>query len=313
VTERPPHVPVLLDEVLALLAPSPGARILDGTLGAGGHAFALLERAGEGASLLGLDRDPAAIELARARLEPLRARARVELAHASFEEAPEVAALSGLGPFDRILLDLGVSSMQLDRPERGFTFMAEGPLDMRMDPGAGTTAAELVNELEEQELADLIYHLGDEPASRRIAHAIVQARKAGPIATTKRLADVVTPAAGTPRRGRKRLKIHPATRTFQALRIAVNDELRAIERGLPRLFELLAPGGRLAVIAFHSLEDRLVKRFFRELASARAARRLTKKPIRPGDDEVARNPRARSARLRAVEKAVPGQGRRRRS
>jgi 16S rRNA (cytosine1402-N4)-methyltransferase len=306
VSERPPHVSVLLQEVLTLLTPPSPAVILDGTLGAGGHSSALLERAGPGSTLLGLDRDPLALELAGGRLAPLRDHARVELVRASFDEGHDVAARLGLGPFHAILLDLGVSSMQLDRAERGFTFQAEGPLDMRMDPQAERTAAELVNELDETDLADLIYELGEEPRSRRIAKAIVAARSISPITTTRRLAEIVEKAAGPGRPrgrpGRRRPPIHPATRTFQALRIAVNEELGRLERALPRLFDLLAPGGRLAVISFHSLEDRPVKNFFRELKTKRLAKRLTKKPIRATDEEIRANPRSRSAKLRGVEK-----------
>jgi 16S rRNA (cytosine1402-N4)-methyltransferase len=306
VTPAPPHVSVLAREVLEHLAPPLRAAVeagapawlLDGTLGAGGHAALLLE-AVPGARLLGLDRDTDALELARARLAPSSERA--THVHAAYADAPEVARARGAGPFQAVLLDLGVSSMQLDRPERGFSFSRPGPLDMRMDPRGTTTARDLVNSLPEQALADLIYRLGEEPASRRIARAIVQARRLGPLDTTDVLADVVARAAG-----RGRGKHHPATRTFQALRLAVNDELGQLERALPALWALLAPGGRLAVISFHSLEDRPVKEFVRARKRDRTGRPLSKKPLRPQDDETSVNPRARSAKLRIVERLLPG-------
>lgn len=303
---RPPHVSVLLEPVLELLARGPRARIADGTLGAGGHSFALLEKAGPGSTLLGLDRDPSALELARARLAPLAGTSRVELVHASFDELPAVASRVGLGPFDAILMDLGVSSMQLDRPERGFTFMDEGPLDMRMDPTAETTAAAIVNEAEEEELADLIFQLGEERFSRRIAREIVKVRKLAPFRTTRELAAAVERAVPRPKRVPGKKPIHPATRTFQALRIAVNEELSRLERALPRAFELLAPGGRLGVISFHSLEDRPVKQAFRDWKERGLARLLTKKPVVASDEEIARNPRSRSAKLRVLERAPAG-------
>jgi 16S rRNA (cytosine1402-N4)-methyltransferase len=290
---------VLLDEVVSALSPKDGARILDGTLGAGGHSAALLEKAGPRGRLLGLDRDPQALEIARARLDE-----RATLEQASFDEAPEVARRLGLGPFDAILLDLGVSSMQLDRPERGFTFQREGPLDMRMDPRNEVTAATIVNEAEEEELADLIWRLGEERFSRRIAREIVRARLSGPIVTTRALADIIERVVPSPRpkKGKKK-PIHPATRTFQALRIAVNEELSRLERALPALLGLLAPGGRLAVISFHSLEDRPVKQTFRAWREEGRVLAVTKKPIVAGDAEIERNPRARSAKLRVIEKA----------
>ncbi|MBI3726474.1 16S rRNA (cytosine(1402)-N(4))-methyltransferase RsmH [bacterium] len=303
-SETREHVPVLLEEVLSLLDPRPRATVLDGTIGAGGHARALLERAGKGSALLGLDRDPRAIELAREGLASLAPLSRLELVHASYDEAPEVAARVGLGPFHAILLDLGVSSMQLDRPERGFTFQREGPLDMRMDPSSPTTAASIVNEASEEEPADLIFQLGEERFSRRIAREVVRARNLAPFRTTLELARAIERAVPRPRRDRRRKKapIHPATRTFQALRIAVNEELSRLERALPRLVDLLAPGGRLAVISFHSLEDRPVKRFFRASREAGRGLLVTRRAVRAGEAEIARNPRARSARLRVLER-----------
>jgi len=306
-----PHLPVLLEPVLALLrvVDTGAGRFVDGTVGAGGHAAALLEAAPE-ARLLGLDRDPAALALARERLAPFGARA--VLAHASYEDMPaQVAAWLGAdAQVDGILLDLGVSSMQLDQAERGFAFMQDGPLDMRFDPTSGEPgAADLVNLLDADELADILYRYGEERHSRRIAQAIVAAR---PLDTTRALADIVASAQRGPRE-----KIHPATRTFQALRIAVNDELGALERALPRALDLLRPGGRLAVISFHSLEDRIVKQTFRREATdclcpprqpictcghrARVAL-ITRKPVIASAAEIARNPRSRSAKLRVVER-----------
>jgi 16S rRNA (cytosine1402-N4)-methyltransferase len=300
-SSSPPHRSVLLDEVVAALAPAlsaPGAWLLDGTLGAGGHAEALLD-ACPGARLLGLDRDPEALELSRARLARFGERARLE--RAAFADAPAVARAAGVEAVGAALVDLGVSSMQLDRPGRGFSFSRPGPLDMRMDPGLPESAADLVARLPEGELADVIYHLGEDRLSRRIARAIVKAREAAPILTTERLAEVVRGAV--PRAER----IDPATRTFQALRMAVNDELGQVERGLPALFDLLAPGGRLAVIAFHSLEDRPAKQLLKRLKLEGRGRPLTKKPVRPGPEEERTNPRARSARLRVVERLRPGE------
>jgi 16S rRNA (cytosine1402-N4)-methyltransferase len=309
-----PHIPVLLDAVLDALCPAgrAPARVIDGTLGAGGHSAALLER-GAGA-LLGLDVDPQAIAVAAARLAGYGDRVRI--VHASYVEMARLAREQGWADgVDAILLDLGASSMQFDTAERGFSFRADAPLDMRFNPTAGQpTAADLVNTLDERALADLIFQYGEERDSRRIARAIVQAR---PIATTGALAEVI--ARAVPRRPADR--IHPATRTFQALRIAVNDELAAIERTLPAAIDLLRPGGRLAVISFHSLEDRLVKTAFRLAASdcicppktpvcvcghRASVRLITRKPIEADPAEAAANPRARSARLRVVERLAGG-------
>jgi len=284
------HVPVLLAEALELLAVRPGGLWVDGTVGLGGHARALLRASAPGGRLLGLDRDTETLELARATLLPFGERARVE--PGDFREIDE--HLRGERA-DGILLDLGFSSVQLDTPERGFSFQREGPLDMRMDRRGGETAADVVNRTRETDLADLIYRYGEEPASRRIARAIVWAREKARIRTTTELAEIVRRAAPRSRRP----SLHPATRTFQALRIRVNRELEGLGEALTGAAGCLAPGGRLAVIAFHSLEDRAVKEAFRSLAT-RGFRILTKKPLRPGEDEVRRNPRARSARLRAL-------------
>jgi 16S rRNA (cytosine1402-N4)-methyltransferase len=288
------HAPVLRQESLELLAIAAGGFYVDGTVGMGGHAVEILTRSGPSGRLLGVDRDAEALAVARERLAVFGDR--VSLRHADYRQLPE---LLGGEAVDGVLLDLGVSSLQLDRPERGFSFQREGPLDMRMDQSQGETAADLVNGLSEQELADLIFRYGEERASRRIARAVTQARKQAAIETTLELATLVRRAAG----GRRRGRIDPATRTFQALRIAVNSELEGLSDGLRALAACLKPGGRLVVIAFHSLEDREVKLTFRDLGR-QGFRLLTKKPVRPSEDELRANPRARSARLRALEKAA---------
>jgi len=289
------HTPVLLAEVVAGLLPRPGGRYIDGTVGGGGHAAAILEASAPDGRLLGIDCDPAALTAAAARLAPYSDR--VTLVRGSFREIGRLATTSGLVQVQGVLLDLGVSSYQLDTPERGFSFQASAPLDMRLDPDAPVTAAHLVNDLPEQELADLIFRYGEERASRRIARAIVEARRRKPIATTDELAAIVSRALGG-RRGR----IHPATRTFQALRIAVNDELASLEAALPQIVELLAAGGRMAIISFHSLEDRIVKHFMRAEAQAGRLRIITRKPIEASSEEQQINPRSRSARLRVAER-----------
>ena len=280
---RPPHEPVMVERVVDLLGGRP--LVVDMTLGAGGHAEALLVAGTE--RVVGVDRDPEAIRLAARRLAPFGDRLTTVVGR--YSEAPELEA----GSADGGLYDLGVSSMQLDRAERGFGYRSTGPLDMRMG-AEGPTAGELVNSLPEGELARIIFEYGEERRSRRIAHAIVRARERAPIETTEQLARVVAGAAG-----RRRGGAHPARRTFQALRIAVNRELEELASSLPRAAGLLAPGGRLVVISYHSLEDRIVKRFFAEEPSLEA---ITTKPLRPGETEVAANPRARSARLRAAER-----------
>ena len=285
------HQPVLLAEAMELLAVSPGGLYVDGTVGLGGHAEEVLRRSAPDGRLLAFDRDPEAIARAGARLAPFGDRVRFE--HADFREIPARVGEAPRG----VLLDLGVSSMQLDSAARGFSFNAEGPLDMRMDPTAGITAAELVNRLPERELADLIYRWGEEHASRRIARAIVDARRRRHFTTTTELAAVVRSNAGRSRRP----GLDPATKTFQALRIAVNREIEGLASALESIAGTLAGGGRLAVIAFHSLEDREVKHTLRALAT-RGFRLLTKKPVRPGEAETRGNPRSRSARLRAIER-----------
>ena len=303
------HIPVLLEEVLdALLPGGPVRHVVDGTLGAGGHTHALLTRGVE--HVLALDLDPQAIAAARQTLAPFADR--VTVVQDSYERMADHARRLGWEAVDAILLDLGVSSMQLDTPERGFAFRHEAPLDMRFAPNGSLTAADIVNSWDERTLAEIFFRYGEEPHSRQYARAIVQRR---PIHTTTQLAALIEQAASRPR-GKPTKAIHPATRVFQALRIAVNDELGAVERTLPHAIDLLRPGGRLAVISFHSLEDRIVKETFREaakevvsppgMASIRPKQAvvdlLTSKPIEASAEEIALNPRARSAKLRVVQK-----------
>ncbi|MBI3959087.1 MAG: 16S rRNA (cytosine(1402)-N(4))-methyltransferase RsmH [Chloroflexi bacterium] len=304
------HTPVLLAECLEGLAVYPGGRYIDGTLGGGGHTEAILQRSAPDGKVLGLDADPAAIRRVEERLRAEIAQGRLLLAHTAFERMAAVAEQHAFAPVDGILLDLGLSSFQLETPERGFAFTHDGPLDMRFDPTRGESAADLLNRRDADEIADLIYRYGEERMSRRIARAIVENR---PIVTTGQLAALVERAVG----GRKGQRIHPATRTFQALRIAVNDELGQLERVLAQALDLLLPGGRLAVISFHSLEDRIVKVWMREEGKdyvpdptsiyggqEREPRLtvLTKRPLVASDEESARNPRSRSAKLRIAEK-----------
>ncbi len=310
------HVPVLLHEAMDGLALRPDAWVIDGTLGAGGHSEAILEAIGPSGRLLGLDRDKEAIARAGQRLA--RFGERVTLRHGSFGELGDIAHELGFVGVQGVLLDLGISSDQLDAADRGFSFQVEGPLDMRMDPSYPLTADKIVNEWSQDQIADLIYRYADEPRSRRIARAIVAAR---PLRTTTQLAEVVARVLG----GRKGQRIHPATQVFQALRIAVNDELGALEAALPQIVALLAPGGRVAIIAFHSIEDRTVKQFFQREARdcicdtlpgyvgsrmsqpCRCGHRatlkiVTRRPIQPGEAEIARNLRSRSAKLRIAER-----------
>ena len=269
----------------------------DGTLGDGGHAEAILEAAGLDARLAGTDRDADAVERVRARLA--RFGERVCLKHANFERMREAMVEAGFAGVDGLLLDIGYSSVQMDESGRGFSFSEDGPLDMRMDRSEQVTAEMIVNGYDEKELADMIYEYGEERASRRIARAIVNRRKVQPFSGTLDLADVVGRAAGG-RRGR----IHPATRTFQALRIAVNRELECLQEGLRQGVEMLNPGGRMAVISFHSLEDRIVKYFFRDRVQGDDAvlRLVTRKPLIASEEEVRNNPRSRSAKLRVIER-----------
>jgi 16S rRNA (cytosine1402-N4)-methyltransferase len=287
------HVPVLLPECLEALDVRPGGFYVDGTLGLGGHAEAILARSAPDGTLLATDRDHETLPRAAQRLQPFGGRVRLE--HRDWRELPERLKTEPRPP-DGILLDLGVSSVQLDTAERGFSFRLDAPLDMRMDRGEGETAADLVNEWGEEELANVIYKYGEERHSRRIARAIVNARRTQRIETTGQLADIVRKANRGPRGG-----IDPATRTFQGLRIAVNGELDGLEDALRGLAAALAPNGRLAVITFHSLEDRPVKHTFRELAQKDGPfRLLTKKAVPPSPEEERRNPRSRSAKLRTL-------------
>ncbi len=289
VNQNEAHVPVLLQEVLRVLAPQPNQRYLDVTAGYGGHARAVVEQTQNPRGMCLVDRDPAT----QAALQPLVAEG-AQLIQTDFLAASQQLVQTGTH-FDIILADLGVSSPHLDNASRGFTFREEGPLDMRMDTNQSLTAADIVNSYDEAELADILWHLGEEPKSRQIARMIVQNR---PFKTTKELAATV--AKAWPGHS----KVHPATRTFQALRIVTNRELELLEQALPLWIDLLNPGGRLAVISFHSLEDRIVKRLFAEYSNGYEAvvELLTKRPITAGNDEIVFNPRARSAKLRAVAK-----------
>ena len=290
------HEPVLAQEVVAFLAPRADGFYVDCTAGLGGHTQLLLE-AGAG-RVLAIDRDLSALERARARVGGDKAR--VEFVHEDYRRLSEVLDARGIPEVDGVLADLGVSSMQLDEPGRGFSFRAAGPLDMRMDQSRGPSLAERLAEVEAGDLADVIWRFGEERHSRRVARAIVAARDRGDLVDTAALASVVRRAAG----GRGWQRIDPATRTFQALRIWVNAELDGLEEFIDMAWGRLARGGRLAVIAFHSLEDRVVKHTFRRLGEGDTARLLTRRPVVPGEDECARNPRARSARLRVLEKAA---------
>jgi 16S rRNA (cytosine1402-N4)-methyltransferase len=281
---------------VSTLAPGSGGVYVDGTVGLGGHSAALLE-AGAG-RVLGIDRDERALEVARERLAGFGDR--VELVHADYRQLPDVLARRGLGAVHGVLVDLGVSSLQLDDASRGFSFRQAGPLDMRMDQSRGESLAEKLAAVSEAELADVIYEFGEERKSRRVARAIVEARDRGALASSTELASVVRRAAG----GGEWQRVDPATRTFQALRIWVNGELEGLDAFVEAAVGTLVPQGRLAVIAFHSLEDRVVKRTSRRLAADGVVRLVTRRPIVPGDEEVARNPRARSARLRAMEKVA---------
>jgi 16S rRNA (cytosine1402-N4)-methyltransferase len=292
------HVPVMVGEIVQHLQPQRGGLFVDCTVGLGGHARAVL--AAGATRLIGLDRDRHALRLAREALAPFTDR--VELVHADYRDLEAVLAARGIGAVDGALADLGLSSLQLDAPGRGFSFQRDEPLDMRMDQTAGESAADLVARSTEGDLADAIYQYGEERFSRRIARAIVVARRDAPVATTGRLAAIVRRAV--PARGYQR--IDPATRTFQALRIWVNRELDGLDRFIEQAVGRLRAGARLVVMTFHSLEDRIVKHTFRALERRAGAtvRVLTKKPVVPSEDEIRRNPRARSAKLRAAERVT---------
>lgn len=305
------HQPVLVKEMIDLMAIKVGGGYIDGTAGGGGHSAAILEKAGAAARLLAVDRDADAIERVRARFAD--SGFNVVVVRGSFSDLRALAERHGFAQVDGVVLDLGVSSFQLDEAHRGFSFRQDGPLDMRMDRDQELTAESLVNRLDGAELADLIWRLGEEPAARRVASAIVRARAVAPLRTTGALADVVRAAKG----GRRGARIDPATQTFQALRMAVNRELDEVALGVEAAIALVKPGGRVAVISFHSLEDRAVKHALADHVGRRVSlpqggdrweglypvcRWITRKPVTPADEECAANPRARSAKLRVVER-----------
>jgi 16S rRNA (cytosine1402-N4)-methyltransferase len=300
------HDPVMVAEAVDALGCRPGGLWVDATVGAGGHAAAILERTAPDGFLVGVDRDREILELAARRLLPYAGR--FALVHGTFGGLGEIVTGAGKGLADGVLIDLGLSSLQLDDPGRGFSFRADAPLDMRMDRGEARTALDLVASADDEELARIIYEYGEEPQSRRIARAIRRERERGGALTTQRLAAAIAAAVGG--RGPRGGRIHPATRTFQALRIAVNRELEELAAALEALPAVLAPGGRACVIAYHSLEDRAVKQAFRAWSHRGRGEApapfalLTKKPARPSADEIRRNPRARSARLRAIARAA---------
>lgn len=304
----PYHTPVMLDQAVEALQPAPGKSFLDGTIGGGGHAEALLERTGPDGKLIGLDVDDEALAAAAERLA--RFGGRVLLVRANFSEMKQVCA--SVGGLDGVLLDVGVSSRQFDAAERGFSFQQDGPLDMRMDRRQERTAADILREASLEELSRIFRVYGEEPAAKRIAAAIVQARERQPIISTRQLAGLIERV-----KGRGRRSLHPATQAFQALRIVVNDELAQLNCGLEAALDVCKPGGRLAVIAFHSLEDRIVKDFMRRKSAdcicppglpvcrcgqRRQLRLVSRRPVWPDAGEVTRNPRARSARMRVAEK-----------
>lgn len=309
------HLPVMPEEVIEWLAPKPGARIVDGTLGLGGHTLALMQALGGRLEILGLDRDREVLDMARSRIRDAGYAGQVVLAHEQFSDMAEVLERLGWPSVDGVLLDLGVSSLQLDRRQRGFSFLEDGPLDMRMNSEqGGRTAGDLVNSASHEELKRIIRDYGEEPMAGRIASRIVKVREERSIEGTQELAGLVARAYPAKRRAKSRH--HPATKTFQALRMAVNQELEELSRVLGIVPQVLKPGGRMVVIAFHSLEDRLVKQAFKREAARCVCpphqdlctcdhrpgmRILTKKPLRPSPEEVHSNPRSRSARLRAAE------------
>lgn len=298
--EQQQHIPVLVDQLVALVNPSPGTVGVDCTLGGGGHALAICRAVGGDITLFGIDVDPGAIKLARRTLADFSAS--VTTVRGNFAAISQILSERGHQTVNFIYADLGTSSMQLAAADRGFSFCHDGPLDMRLDPELTTRAADLVNSLKETELGDLIFRYGEEPKSRKIARLICQARRGHRLDSTRELADLVCQALGIDPDRLRPGRIHPATKTFQALRIAVNDELGRLERLLEQVDSLLAPGGRFAVISFHSLEDALVKEDFRRKEEKGIYRPLTKKPVVAEQSEIIRNSRSRSAKLRAVKK-----------
>lgn len=312
------HLPVLLREVITSLAPRSGGRYVDATFGGGGHTRAILAASAPDGQVLALDADPEAVQRGDRLVRGSASAGRLRIVHANFSELSDVVDAAGFGPVDGVLFDLGLSSFQLDDAARGFSFRFGGPLDMRFDPEQGDPVARMVNESAAEDIARILFEYGEEPRARRIAAAIVRERERAPFETTDRLAEVVARAAG----GRRGSDTHPATRTFQALRIAQNRELESLVAGLRAAVDVLAPGGRLVTIAFHSLEDRIVKQFI----AAEAARcvcppelpicvcdqtprlaKITGRAVKPGSDEIAANPRARSAVLRAAERLPSAQ------
>jgi len=291
------HISVMPRQALELLNLPQGGVVVDGTLGLGGHAFLMAQAVGDAGHVIGIDRDSSTIAVAQEKL--LSVKTKIDLVQGSFSNLDRILAGLKIKAVDGILLDLGISSFQLDDAQRGFAFKTDGPLDMRMDPTDGASATDLVNTLKEAELAKIIFEFGEDRFARRIAAAIVMQRAKAKITTTKALADIVLRALP---KGYTRGRIHPATRTFQALRIAVNEELEVLSLGLEVCFRMLKRGGRLCVISFHSLEDRLVKVKFKSLAAAQEALILTKRPLVPSDAESEANSRSRSAKMRAAER-----------
>ena len=291
------HTPVMFNEVISYLKLLPGKVIVDCTVGEGGHSEGILRKITPGGHLIGIDQDDDALSISRLRLSPFEGS--FTLVQENFQNVRDVLKRLSLDAMDGIVLDLGISTMQLITPERGFSFQNEGPLNMRMDKRAQITAFDLVNNLSEEELANLIFTFGEERYSRRIARSIVAQRKSQPVATTKQLANIVLDAVPYADRFKR---IHPATRTFQALRIAVNRELEVLQTALTEAIDLLNPGGRMCVISFHSLEDRIVKHEFRAQAKNGRVKILTKKPLLPTEQEITENAKSRSAKLRVIEK-----------
>ncbi len=301
-TVKTTHIPAMLAEVMQYLGPRPGQTVVDATLGMGGHSEAILEKIGAEGTLVAIDRDEESLARARERLEPLPGKK--HFMHANFCDLDAVLKELQIDVIDGILFDLGISSYQLMNPERGFSFQEEGPLDMRLDRESYISAYDLINNLNEDEISNLLWSFGQERWHNRIAHRLVQERERHPISTTSELREIVMQSIPM-RFRRQHYRIHPATRTFQAVRIAVNRELEVLESALDKAMAALTPGGRICVISFHSLEDRIVKHKFRGAASEGKIELLTKKPIQPAEEEAARNPSSRSSKLRAAQKCAP--------
>lgn len=296
------HIPVLLNEVMAYLDPQPGETIVDATAGTAGHSEAIIDRIGPQGVLVDIDRDEESLAQARERLAGKKAVN--HFVHGNFCELDGILKELQIGQIDGILFDLGISTFQLLNPERGFSFQEEGPLDMRLDRASYISAYDLINNLNEDEISNLLWSFGQERWHNRIAHRLVQARERHPIATTSELKEIVLQSIPSQFR-RHHYRIHPATRTFQAVRIAVNRELEVLESALAKAVSVLAPGGRICVISFHSLEDRIVKHYFRAAAAQGQVQILTRKPIGPTEEEARENPASRSGKLRAARKCSP--------